>query len=370
MKKVLLDELRDGFILAFRRWPVMLTLAGLITLSTAVLSFALADVLSEVYVLRGAKELRERHAVFFTAYYPEGGEVSHVDDETVRYLMNLIDQQQAYTSIVYNMALDTPDFAGGYPTLILFGDVVPNLFPDMYLCTPAPCAVRGARVVGDGVDTLDVGGIDISVEQILPRGATFFDVNAAGLPLDYRIVVRAPTSVIPTLNPIEREELITRAVFLNPTDSMVYTFVSGAARGGLFLVPHEVSVEQPQQFREIMMRSAMYIIGMLSFLGLALMVFVFSARVAIQQERRGFKIRQMYGATPWHISFRIGAFLAAVVLLPEIALLCLLQRFLVIAGALEPNAPLWVMLLLFFIFAFLWFDLVHEVLSKEGLGGW
>lgn len=366
----MLDEIRDGFLLAFHRWPVMLTLAGLITLSTAVLSFALADVLSEVYVLKGAKELRQRHAVFFTAYYPEGGEVSRVDNETVQYLMELIERQQAYTSIVYNMALDNPDFAGGYRTLVLFGEVIPILFPDMHLCVSAPCAMRGAKVTGDGVDRINVGGIDAWVEQILPRGATFFDVNAAGLPLDYRIVVRAPTSVMPILNPIEREELIARAVFLNPTDSAVYTFISGAARGGLFLVPHEVSIEQPQQFREIMMRSAMYMIGMLGFLVLALMAFVFSARLTMQQERRGFKIRQMYGATPLHIRFRIGGFLAAVVLLPEMVSLFLLQRFLVIAGALEPNAPLWVMLLLVFIFAFLWFDLAREVLSKEGLGGW
>lgn len=348
----------------------MLTLAGLITLATAVLSFALGDVMSEVYVLKGAKELRERHAVFFTAYYPEGGDVSRVDEETVQYLMDLIERQQAYTAIVHNMALDNPDFAGGYPTLVLFGDMIPNLFPDMRLCVPAPCAMRGAIVSGEGVDTVKIGGIEIRVEQILPRGATFFDVNAAGLPLDHRIVVRAPTWAIPLLNPIEREELITRAVFLNPTDSIVYTFVSGAAQGGLFLVPHEVSVEQPQQFREIMMRSAMYIIGMMAFLALALMAFVLSARLVMQQERRGFKIRQMYGATPLHISFRIGGFLAGVVLLPEIALLFLLQRFLVMAGALETNAPLWVMLFLVFIFAFLWFYLVRELLSKEGLGGW
>ncbi|MFZ5888144.1 MAG: hypothetical protein ACOYYF_11840 [Chloroflexota bacterium] len=366
----MLAEIRDGFILAFRRWHVMLTLAALITLSAAVLSFALADVLSEVYVLKGAKELRERHAVFFTAYYPEGGDVSRIDDETVQYLMDLIERQQAYTSIVYNMALDNPDFAGGYPTLILFGDVVPNLFPDMHLCVPVPCAMRGAKVTGDGIDRVNIGGTDIPVEQRLSRGATFFDVNAAGLPLDYRIVIRAPTSVIPVLNPIEREELITRTVFLNPPGTMVYTFISGAARGGLFLVPHEVSIEQPQQFREIMMRSAMYIIGMVAFLALAFMAFVLSARLVMQQERRGFKIRQMYGATPLHISFRIGGFLAAVVLLPEIAFLFLLQRFLAIAGALEPNPPLWVMLLLAFIFAFLWFYLVREVLSKEGLGGW
>lgn len=287
----MLGEIKDGFFIAFRRWPAMLTLAGLITLSAAVLSFALADVLSEVYVLKGAKELRERHAVFFTAYYPEGGDISRVDGETVQYLMDLIERQQAYTSIVYNMALDNPDFAGGYPTLVLFGDVIPILFPDMHLCVPVPCAMRGTKVAADGVDIVNVGGIDIPVEQILPRGATFFDVNAAGLPLDYRIVVRAPASVISVLNPIEREELITRAVFLNPADSVIYTFISGAARGGLFLVPHEVSIEQPQRFRQIMMRSAMYIIGMVAFFTLALMVFVLSARLAMQQERRGFKIR-------------------------------------------------------------------------------
>ncbi|RMH39538.1 MAG: hypothetical protein D6694_11120, partial [Gammaproteobacteria bacterium] len=164
--------------------------------------------------------------------------------------MDLIDRGQAYTAIVYNMALDKPQFAGGYPTLVLFGDVVPELFPDVHLCTPAPCAMRGAAVAGGVVDTVDIGGESIPVENALPGGATFFDVNVAGLPLSHRIVIRAPTRVIPRLNPIEREELLTRAVFLNPSDATVYTFVTGAAQGGLFLVPHRVSVEQPRRFRE------------------------------------------------------------------------------------------------------------------------
>lgn len=366
----MLAEIKYGSILAFRRWPVMLTLAGLIALSAGVLSFALADVLSQVYVLNGGKQLRERHAVFFTPYYPESGQVSRVDDETVQYLMDLIDRQQVYTAIVYNMALDDPDFAGGYPTLVLFGDIVPELFPDMHLCVPAPCAARGAKVIEDAVSSVNIGGIDIPVKQALPRGTTFFDVNAAGLPLDYRIVVRAPTQVIPALNPIEREELITRVVFLNPTDSMVYTFVSKTAQGGLFLVPHDVSVEQPKRFREIMMRSAIYIVGMSAFLALAFMTFVSSVRLAVQQERRGFKIRQMYGATPLHTILRIGSFLATVAVLPQMVLLFLLREFLLLAGALEPNAPVWVMLFLILIFFFLWFYLVREVLSKEGLGGW
>jgi hypothetical protein len=349
---------------------MLLTLAGLITISAAVLSFGLMEVLSEVAVLKGGKQLREQNAVFFTAYYPPEGGVSQAGDNTIQYLMGLIDQRQAYTAIVYNMALQDPDFAGGHPTLLLFGDVVPELFPDMHLCDPAPCAALGAKVSGYVGESLNVGGLDIPVEHILPRGVTFFDVNAAGLPLDNRIIIRVPTQVIPHLNPIEQEELLTRAVLLDPPDSIVDTFVSGAAQGGLFLVPNEVSVEQPKRFREIMMGSVMYIVGMLAFLTLAFTAYVSSARLVMQQERREFKIRQMYGATPLHISLRIGGFLSAGVLIPQVALLFILQRFLLLSGAPAPDAPIWVAAFLVLIFAFLWHTLVQEVLAKEGLGGW
>lgn len=366
----MLDEIRGGFSVALRRWPVMFTLAGLITIAAAVLSLALVDVLSQVAVLKGGRQLRERHAVIFTPYYPPGGEISRVGEDVVQYVMDLIDQQRAYAAIVYNMALDDPDFAGGYPVLVLFGDVVPELFPELHLCDPAPCAMRGARVPEGAVVSMTIGGEEIPVEKALPRHTTFFDVNVAGLPLDRRIVVRALTRMIPRLAPIEREELLTRVVLLDPPESTVDTFVSGTAQGKLFLVPHSVSVEQPQRFREIMMRSAMYIVGILAFLVLALMAFVSSARLVIQKERRALKIRQMYGATPLHLSLRIGGFLAAVILIPEMIVLFLLQRFLVLADAPAPNTPLWVMPCLVVTFAYLWFSLMREVLGKEGLGGW
>ncbi len=364
------DEIRGGFSVALHRWPVMVTLASLITIAAAVLSFALVDVLSQVAVLKGGRQLREHHAVFFTPYYPPGGEVSRVGEEIEQYVMDLIDRRRAYAAIVYNMALDEPGFAGGYPTLVLFGDVVSELFPELHLCDPAPCAMRGARVPEGILVSVTIGGEEIPVEKVLPRGTTFFDVNVAGLPLDRRIVVRAPTRVIPHLAPIEREELLTRVVLLDPPEAIVDTFVSGAAQGKLFLVPHPVSVEQPRRFREIMMRSAVYIVGILAFLVLALMAFVSSARLVIQKERRALKIRQMYGATPFHLSLRIGGFLAAVVLIPEMVVLFLLRGFLVWADAPAPNAPLWVMACLMIPFTFLWFSLTREVLEKEGLGGW
>lgn len=364
----MLREVRDGFVMALRRWPVMLSLAVTIAVASVVLSLALVDVLSQVAVLRGAKKLREHNAVIFTAYYPSS-EHSSVGSKTVNYLMRLIERQEAYTAVVFNMGLDDPDFAGGHRALVLFGGVVPELFPDLQLADPAPYAARGAKLVDQNIDPVSIAGESIPVTKTLPDGATFFDPNVAGLPLDRRIVIRAPTKTLPLLNPDEREEALTRAVLLDPAEEAVDKYVSGAAKGGLYLVPHAVSIDQPQRFREMMMSSAMYIVGMLGFIALVFAAFVSSARLTMRREGRAFKIRQMYGATPMHISLRIGGFLAAVALVPPVVLLSLLLLLLLVAGAPAPGAALWVMAAVILIFAFLWISSVRDVFAQEQIGG-
>ncbi|MEW6523918.1 MAG: hypothetical protein AB1445_10195 [Bacillota bacterium] len=276
----------------------------------------------------------------------------------------MIDRQEAYTAIVYNMGIDDPDFAGGYTPLVLFGDILPDLFPDLQLCDPAPCAMRGAKLAGQNIDSVSLAGESIPVVKTLPEGATFFDVNASGLPLDHRILIRAPARMLPLLHPIEREEALHRAVMFAPADEVVDAYVSGSAQGGLFLVPHDVAIEQPQRFREIMMTSAMYVVGMLGFLALVLTAFVSSARLTIRQEIRTFKIREMYGATAMHVSLRIGSFLAAVVLVLPVALLSLL----VVIGEPVATGAVWVMLAVVVSFVFLWFTSVRDVLDQDQIG--
>jgi hypothetical protein len=338
----------------------MLLLTGMIAAACVVLSLALSDVLSQVAVLRGAEQLRERHAVTYTAYYPHGP-CSRVDEVTVQFLADMIDRQQAYTAIVFNMGLDDPDFAGGYPSLVLFGDILPDLFPDLQLDEPAPCAMSGAKLAEPGIEAVSLAGEDIPIVKTLPAGATFFDVNVTGLPLDNRILIRAPTETLSSLQPIEQEEALTRAVMFAPTSETVDAYVSGCLQGGLSLIPHDVAVDQPQRFREIMMTSAMYIVGMLGFLILALATFLSSARLTMRQEYRTFKIREMCGATPMHISIQIGGFLAAVVLALPVTLLSLL----VMIGGPFAAGALWVMLAVVLSFFFLWLTSVREVRVQD-----
>ena len=353
-------ELWKGFVIALRRWPTMLALTGMIAVAWVALSLALGDVLSQVAVLRMSKQLRERHAVTFTAYYPHGTS-STVGEDTVLYLMGMVDRQEAYTAIVGNMGIDNPNFAGGHSTLVLFGDVIPDLFPDLVLCDPAPCAVRGAKLAGQTIEPVRIAGEDIPVVKTLPVGATFFDVGVGGLPLDHRIVIRVPTRVLPLLHPIEREEALTRAVLFAPAGEVVDAYVSGCAEGELFLVPHDVAIDQTQRFRGIMVVSVMYIVGMLGFLALVLAAFVSSARLTIRQENRTFRIREMCGATPMHISLQVGGFLAAVVLVLPVGLLSLL----VLIGGPFVAGALWVMLAVVINFVFLWFTSVCEARVLE-----
>ncbi|MDQ0163268.1 hypothetical protein [Aeribacillus alveayuensis] len=360
-------EMWAGFIMACRRWPAMLGLAGMIAAACVVFALALEEVVSQFAVLKGAEHLREQRAVTFTPYYPHDGEESHVGNETVQYVINEINHQKGYTAIVNNMGFDDPDFAGGHPTLVLFGDVLLDLFPELPLCQPAPCAMKGSKLADEKINVVKMAGENIPVVGTLPSGATFFDPSAAGLPLDSRIVIRAPTKLLPLLNSIEKEEAMARTVLLAPDAKVVDTFVTGNANNELFLIPHDITVDQPQRFREIMKGSAMYIVGMLSFLVLVFVAFVSTARLTIRQEHRAFKIRAMYGATPFHLSLRIGGFLATVVLIPPFVLLSLLLLYLNVAGAPAPDVPLWVMLAILITFVLLWFWSVRNI---EKIGGW
>lgn len=353
-------EVRNGFAMALRHWPMMLAITGMIAIACVVLSLALGDVLSQVAVLKGARKLRERRAVTFSAYYPHGT-FSSVGKNTIQFLTDMIDRQEAYTVIVNNMGVDDPNFAGGRAALILFGDVLPDLFPDLQLCGPPPCAMVGAKLAGQNIDSVSLAGEDIGVVKALSVGATFFDVNSAGLPLDRRILIRASPRVLPLLNPIEREEALARAVMFAPTIEVVDAYVSGCAQGGLFLVPHDVAIDQPRRFREIMTVSAIYIVGMLGFLTLVFTAFVSSARLTLRQENRAFKIREMCGATATDIGLQIGGFLAAAVLaLPSVLLLSL-----VATGGPFAAGALWVMLAVALSFVFLWLASVYEVRIQD-----
>ena len=107
---------------------------------------------------------------------------------------------------------------------------------------------------------------------------------------------------------------MTRAVLLHPPADVVASMVGESAKSQLYLVPQDVSVEQPRRFRELMVTAGMYLVALAAFLTLMLYAFGATATVVMQREVRALVIRRMCGATPAGLVVRIASFLAAVML--------------------------------------------------------
>lgn len=319
--------------------------------------------MSQLAVLHGGEQLRARHAVTFTPYYERNG-VSRVDDVAVGALVSQIRNGKAYSAIVYNVQIDNPEFADGNPTIVLFGDVLLDVFRNLKLCDPAPCAMRGAALKDRLIDPIEFAGERLNADEVLKPSATFFDANAAGLPLGNRILLRLPAEDLLKVNPIEREEALTRSVLLAPNAHRVDAFVAASVRGGLYLVPNDVAVDQSRRFQIIMIRSAVYIVGLAAFLGLVLSAFASAAALIMRRELPSFIIRRMYGASPKQLSTRVGVFLATTILALPVPLLLLL----LIAGEPLAGGARRVLILVFTIFSLLWFSTVRQLHTNDLMG--
>ena len=342
-------EIFAGMRLALKRWPVMITLATMVSVACLVLSLVVADVLTQAAVLRGGAQLRERQAVTFSPFYAVSG-TSDVGRVATQTLMDHVEQNRAYTAIIGNVQIDDPTFADGHPVVVLIGDSVRSVFPDLHLCSPAPCAMVGHELKDEPIDPIAFAGNRFLPSAVLPPAAAFFDPNAAGLPLGRRIVLVLPSSGLSKLNAVEREEAFTKTVFLDPQSAAVDEFVTVVRSSGLVLVPNEVAISQSNSIREVMIMSAMYIAALAAFLILVLTAFTITVDQALRNERRSFLIRRMYGATSSHLGVRVGVFL----FFSSVAIPLVVTSSLVLLGEPVATGARWVIVLLAIVFVALW----------------
>ncbi|HSW09745.1 MAG TPA: hypothetical protein VLK32_02455 [Bacillota bacterium] len=360
----------DGFAIALRRWPTLVPLTGMIAVACVVLSLILSNALVEVAGLRGARLLHERRAVAFSAYYQHGA-ASRVGDDTVRYLAEMIDRRAAYTAVLGDMlGPGELDFPAWPEAIVLFGDAVSDLFPELQPGepTPLPFALRGARFAGQNADALNLAGERVPIVGTLPPGATFFDMGRGVISLDHRIVIRAPVRMLPLLAPIARQEALLRAVMFAPAGEVVNAYVSGCAQGGLFLVPFP-AIEYLQRHRESLPFYAMHGGAMLSLVALAFAALMASARSAMRQELGTLRVRETVGAKGLQVGLRIGGFLAAVVLVP----VAFLSLFALASAQVVPGTPgaqgvPWVFSALLLACLCMWFALMRDARLQGQVG--
>lgn len=271
-----------------------------------VLALLLGDVLTQASTLKEGAALRKANAVATTPYYLAGG-VSTANDQALALLGEHATTGTGYSAVINNIAINDPDVLGGTSALIVTGPVVFEVFTRLGTGCPAPCVLRGADLPTT-TEPLHFRGLIIPQGAMLPRGAVWFDPNAAGVNLDdVQLLVLGPDHYR-YLDNEEKEELLTRAVLLNPSDHELHSFIAGAAAGGLSLVPARLSEEQPDVFSDLMTRAALYVVALIAFallLGLAYSAIV---RTMAAREQRALIIRRMCGGTQGRLGARIVSY--------------------------------------------------------------
>ncbi|MDO4888269.1 MAG: hypothetical protein Q3979_06155 [Actinomycetaceae bacterium] len=315
-------EFRAGMLVAGRRWPVIGLLSAMMAVTSAVLTFLMADVMIQYSSLRGGLALREHNATILAFHYSPG--IASTDSEAIDIAEQWMSEGKAYTAVVSNVRVNDPGFAGGHPVAIVIGQRARSIFPDLELCSPAPCAMRGERVEGP-VPEIEIADHRLTADEALPRGAVWFDPHASGHSLDETVVLHLRPEDLPKLNSEEQEEALINVVSFGIPEADMAGFVRASARTGLYLIPSSVQYAQSQQLGDVMTMSAVYVLGIAAFAALTLMCFAMVTRQTLRARYRDFAIRRMYGARESTVWLRVAGFLATVVLALPVPILVVLM---------------------------------------------
>lgn len=300
----------------------MLFVSLLAALGSLMLASVLSDFQTQIGVISAGRALSAHHAIAFSVYYRDQ-RVSALDADFVEQVSDLIERGDAYATVINNATVGDQELTtqpSAQLPVVLIGAAVQELFPNLPLCSPAPCGMRGADLDPAIEQVASVGRMEITAGTSLPRNAVHFDVLAGAQSLDNRLLLRLPPRSLVKLSDYGREEAITRTVLLDPSPDVVDSFVLGASRGGLYLVPLDLATKQPLAYRNALSMAFKYILGVLSFLAIILVAFTLSAVVVFEQSQRELVIRRAYGASARHIAFRGAAFIAvALVAMPLLA---------------------------------------------------
>ncbi|QDZ41811.1 hypothetical protein [Corynebacterium sp. sy039] len=311
----MIHELIGGIRLAFYHWKQSISLGLICSVVAVVLSLILSEVLTQVEALHNGNNLRKAEAVVFSSVYPSNEAFFRSDKETLSILSHEIDSGNGYASVIGNVYGDEVDefvdIFHGIHTIIVIGQEPFRLFPSLGQSCQAPCILRGAQALQAG-SVVDFHGMDIPVKGVLPQSVTWFDPYMGEINLDHQQILLLRTEDIDVLTEYEQEELMTRAVFLSPPEETVKKYISSAREHSQhYLIPGTISASQKSNVDELMLRSALYVLALIAFSGLAFCAFWASLRDIITAEIRSFVIRRMCGAQGGRIMVRLLTFIAA-----------------------------------------------------------
>lgn len=321
--RTILRELGTGFLLVRHYLLQSATVFILIALSSTIIALNLGDVLAQGMNFVRGTQLRNEHATFFQVAY--SGDMS-----TQRKAMKLLEKEiianHAFTYLNLQIHPENSTSQKPVQAIILIGHKaslmasdIPQVNSDKGLDL-SPRAYLGASFPRSSF-TFSVGGYQLSARHRLPHTAAFFSPHGTGEKLEQYVVGVLPPEVLTHLDETQIQSAEFNSIFLphageKSAKSHLYPFIVAAHENGLSLIPIDLAASQPDSFRQLLVRTSIYVTGAFALMTLVFVLFWAIGSSIVRSDIRTFSIRYAFGAPLSVLMFRFAAFLGITLLLP------------------------------------------------------
>lgn len=324
--RTLWHEITAGLLLVKRNFFHIATIFVLIALTSTIIALSLGDVLAQGMNYMRGKQLRDQQATYFQLAYP--GVEKH-DLTAMKILRKEIKADRAFTYI--EMQVHPTGEEQGFnakPTyiIVLIGhraslmvSEVPGIASSGKLDL-TPRAYLGASFPHQSF-AFTVGNYKLTATKRLPYAAAYFSPHGTGEKLDNYVLAVLPPDVLTHIDDQMIQVAEGNSIFFPhsknaSTQLNLYAYISAAQQNGVSLIPVDLATSQPTIFRQLLVRTSIYIIAAFALVFLVLMLFWAIGSSIVRSDIREFSIRHAFGAPLPLLMCRFAAFLAITLLLP------------------------------------------------------
>lgn len=318
----LFHEIRNGITLVTHHFVQIITIMLLMGLVCFSIGMNLSTVTDKAIALKQSQELRTRNPIYFSAYYEDSSSSSE-DTSSLSILINALNKGTALTYVDSDIELSHKDFANRHHVLIVMGKKtnlavfgIPN--PQ----STKPRAYLGADLPEKSIE-LPIAGYHLTASQHLPSHASFFSPHGFGESLDHHVVIVLPPSALSRMNEQEKTRALFNTIFLmkepsHISDDDLSLFLRSCYSWGMSLVPQNLSVSLPEQFRKVVALTISYVVPSIALLILVFFLFFSLGKTLVREELTELRIRYFFGATLGSLSIRVITFLLLSLVVPAV----------------------------------------------------
>lgn len=323
-----------------------------------------SDINNNVQILTQSARLGRENAVIFNTFYTSGN-IANIKDSSIDLISKLDDDEKYISAVLHNIPYDLQEVSPNLNVTILIGNKLDDLYPELKLCQPAPCGMKGYDLKNTPVTPYSFEDLTIKFDDILPRDSVWFDTNSIGIDLNDHIIIRLSARHISKVPPESREEAITKSILFTKDNSILRNFIIQSKSSDLILTPVFLGTGIPTRLSELIATALIFLLALLSSITLATSSFIYSFVDLTRILTTDFTLRYTYGAHPFWIILAYTSHATITLFLIPIAINILIYRLIPPLQSGSQLATIYLLIMLAVSLILLYYSIRKEVYNND-----